>query len=48
MLNQDIAGHPDQVIGMVHDIGHDDARLASPFADPFPVNLVAPARLAEG
>ena len=48
MLDQDIAGQPDQVIGMVHDIGHDDACLAPSIIYPCLAGAVARAGLAEG
>ena len=34
MLDQHIAGQPQQVVGMVDDVGHDDARFAPPLVDP--------------
>jgi hypothetical protein len=48
MLDQHIAGEPDQMVGMVHDIGDDDARLAQPLVDPVLAHLIALGALAEG
>ena len=48
MLDQHIAGQPQQVVGMVDDVGHDDARLAPPLVDPVLAHLIALAALAKG
>ena len=48
MQGQHIAGEPDQVIGMVHDIGHDHTRLAQALLDPVLPRLFALTVLAVG